>query len=137
MSLESLSSRQKAKRWLFMAFVAVGVVVGYFNFRLGLRGVFVMTNDEGLRTLVAIFGGYLSLLPLTLFGIWFRRTSAVLLIAGTISACLAGLGYINARSLLFITAHFILPNVIVATLMWLSTSGRVEASIGTANSLAQ
>ncbi|MGC1300184.1 MAG: hypothetical protein WA869_34590, partial [Alloacidobacterium sp.] len=127
---------QRAKRCLFIAFVAIGVIVGYFNFRFGLRGVFVMTNDEGLRTLIIIAGGYLSLLPLTLFGIWFRRASAILLIVGTVSACLAGLGYIEARSILFIAGHFVLPNVIVATLMWLSISRKVETSIARTDSLA-
>jgi hypothetical protein len=134
MSSESLPFRPNATRWLFIAFVVIGVIVGYFNFRFGLRGIFVMTNDEGLRTLVAISGGYLSLLPLTLFGIWFRRTSAALLVAGTISACLAGLGYINVRSLLFIFIHFILPNVVVAILMWLSAGGK--PSIAREGSLA-
>jgi hypothetical protein len=136
MSSESPHSYQRSKRWLFIAFVAIGVVVGYFNFRFGLRGFFVMTNDEGLRTLIIIAGGYLSLLPLTLVGIWFRRTSAILLVVGTISACLAGLGFIEARSIPFIIGHFILPNAVVATLMWLSVSGKGEASIARKDSLA-
>ena len=111
-----------------MAFMIVGIAVGYFNFRFGLRGIFIMTNDEGLKTLIMIFGGYLSLLPLTLFGIWFRRTSSVMLIIGTMSACLAGLEYIQMRSILFISGHFVLPNVIVATLMWLSAKQEVTWS---------
>jgi hypothetical protein len=80
-----------AKKWLLIAFVAIGVVVGYLNFRFGLRGIFVMTNEEGLRTLLILLGGYLSLLPLTLFGIWFRHISSILLLIGTMFACFAGL----------------------------------------------
>jgi hypothetical protein len=112
--------------WLTVSFVTIGVVVGYFNFRFGLRGIFVMTNDEGLRTLIMIAGGYLSLLPLTVLGIRFKRVSSVLLLIGTMSSCLAGLEYIQMRSILFISGHFILPNVVVAALMWLSAKEDVS-----------
>ena len=118
-----------AKKWLLIAFVAIGVVVGYLNFRFGLRGIFVMTNEEGLRTLLILLGGYLSLLPLTLFGIWFRHISSILLLIGTMFACFAGLKYMEAQSILFVIVHFVWPNLIVAILMWLSASPKVETSI--------
>jgi hypothetical protein len=112
--------RQRAKKVALLAFVILGVIVGYINFRFGLRAIFIMSTGDGLRTIIGVFGGYLSLLPLTLVGIRFARTSAILLLIGTISAFLAGLFPIDASSMIFMTGRFVLPNIAVAVLMRLS-----------------
>jgi hypothetical protein len=44
-------------------------------------------------------------------------------------ACLAGLKYMEAQSILFVIVHFVPSNLIVAILMWVFASPRAETSI--------
>jgi hypothetical protein len=110
----------RAQRWLVLVFLIIGVAVGYVNFRFGIREIFVMTSDEGLRTVTTIFGGYLLLLPLTLVGLRFRRTSSGILFAGTIAAFLCGVLPLDPGATAYMLGRFVLPNVAVAILMMLS-----------------
>jgi hypothetical protein len=111
---------QRGKRLALLLFLSVGTIVGYFNFRFGLRNIFIMTDNDGVRTVIRILGGYLSLLPLTLIGTKFKRTSAVLLITGTVCAFVAGLFPIDLGAMVYMVGRFVLPNVAVASLILLS-----------------
>lgn len=105
------------KPWSFWAYLIIGIIYGYFNFRFGLRSLFVMTNSEGIRTTIGIVGGYLSLLPLTLIGIRARCISAAALLLATISAFIVGFFPPDRNATMFMLGRFVLPNMIVAGLM--------------------
>jgi hypothetical protein len=112
-----LKVQERAKIWLVAAFMVIGIVMGYVNFRIGLRGIFTMANGEGIRTLTVILGGYVSLLPLTLLAPILKRISPLILLFGTAVAFAIGFLPFGIESTAFMLGHFVLPNVLVAGLM--------------------
>lgn len=114
------STKEEKKLWAFWIFLTTGIIYGYINFRFGLRAFFVMTDTEGIKTLIIIIGGYLSLLPLTVIGIPLRSASSIILAVLTLLAFIAGINPHAQSSILFMLGRFVLPNLAIASLMALS-----------------
>lgn len=95
----------------------IGVVVGYLNLRFGIRGFFVI-NDRDTPLVLVLFLGYVSLLPLTITGLFYARQSSKILVVVTVLAFICGLlSSFSLRAAVYMGGRFVLPNVAVALLL--------------------
>jgi lysylphosphatidylglycerol synthetase-like protein (DUF2156 family) len=107
----------------------IGTVVGYLNLRFGLRGFFVI-NDQDTPLVLCLLLGYVALLPLTITGIFYSQQASRILLIVTSLAFVCGLfSSFSLRAVEYMGARFLLPNVVVALLLRVSGEALVKRPI--------
>jgi hypothetical protein len=96
--------------------IAIGLLVGYVNFRAAMTFFFIISNTDTPLVLIAILG-YASLLPLTVIGLFYPARAATILLIVTAMAFLCGLLPSPVwHAAIYMGTRFVLPNVAVALL---------------------
>lgn len=65
-------------------YVIVGIIIGYWHFRIGMKAIFLFSENERIFSWILIFSGPLLTLPSVIISIKKIKISALILLCGSI-----------------------------------------------------